>query len=70
MGPSGHPVRRRVDASAAVAEKATEKLVKEFNHIRCQATEPLSTFLDYITYAPRPNRWTPAAYAPQLWLHD
>lgn len=37
--------------AATVAEKATEKLVKEFNHIRCQATEPLATFLDYITYA-------------------
>lgn len=36
-------------SSRAVAEKATEKLVKEFNHIRCQATEPLATFLDYIT---------------------
>jgi len=25
-------------------------MVAEFNHIRCQAVEPLATFLDYITY--------------------
>jgi len=25
-------------------------MVFEFNHIRCQAVEPLATFLDYITY--------------------
>ncbi|GAM22748.1 hypothetical protein SAMD00019534_059230, partial [Acytostelium subglobosum LB1] len=33
-----------------IAEKATLKLVDEFNHIRNQAVEPLSTFLDYICY--------------------
>lgn len=36
--------------TTVIAEKATEKLVKEFNHIRAQATEPLATFLDYITF--------------------
>lgn len=36
--------------TTTIAEKATEKLVKEFNHIRAQAVEPLATFLDYITY--------------------
>lgn len=36
--------------TTTIAEKATEKLVKEFLHLRSQATEPLATFLDYITY--------------------
>jgi len=36
--------------TTTIAEKCTDKLVKEFNHIRCQATNPLATFLDYITY--------------------
>lgn len=31
--------------------QATAKLVDEFNYIRTNAVEPLSTFLDYITYA-------------------
>ena len=30
-------------------DKLREKLVAEFTHMRCQAVEPLSTFLDYIT---------------------
>ena len=29
--------------------QATEKLVAEFNYIRTNAVEPLSTFMDYIT---------------------
>jgi V-type H+-transporting ATPase subunit d len=36
--------------TTTIAEKCTLKLVKEFNHIRAQATEPLATFLDYISY--------------------
>ncbi|GBG75744.1 hypothetical protein CBR_g20991 [Chara braunii] len=36
--------------TSTIVEKCTQKLVDEFNHLRCQATEPLSTFLDYITY--------------------
>jgi len=32
-------------------DKLREKLVAEFMHMRCQAVEPLSTFLDYITYS-------------------
>lgn len=36
--------------TTTIAEKCTEKMVEEFNHIRDQAVEPLSTFLDYITY--------------------
>jgi len=36
--------------TTTIAEKATWKLVREFNHLRAQATEPLATFLDYITY--------------------
>ncbi|KAF0974696.1 hypothetical protein FDP41_006170 [Naegleria fowleri] len=37
-------------SSTIIVEKATERLVKEFNELRFQAVEPLSTFLDYITY--------------------
>jgi len=37
--------------TTTIAEKCTEKLVGEFNHLRCQAVEPLATFLDYISYA-------------------
>jgi len=33
-----------------IQTKCNEKMVAEFNHIRCQAVEPLATFLDYITY--------------------
>jgi len=36
--------------TTTIAEKCTEKMVAEFNHIRNQAVEPLATFLDYITY--------------------
>jgi len=36
--------------TTTIAEKSTLKLVKEFNHLRAQAAEPLATFLDYITY--------------------
>ncbi|KYQ92045.1 vacuolar ATPase subunit DVA41 [Tieghemostelium lacteum] len=36
--------------TTTIAEKATQKLVNEFNHIRNQAVEPLSTFMDYISY--------------------
>lgn len=32
-----------------IEDKLREKLVIEFLHIRNQAVEPLSTFLDYIT---------------------
>ncbi|CAL1287839.1 unnamed protein product [Larinioides sclopetarius] len=34
-----------------IEDKLREKLVTEFIHIRNQAVEPLSTFLDYITYS-------------------
>jgi len=36
--------------TTTIAERATHKLVKEFLHLRSQATEPLATFLDYVTY--------------------
>jgi len=36
--------------TTTIAEKCTEKLVKEFNFLRSQADEPLSKFMDYITY--------------------
>jgi len=37
--------------TTTIAERCTQRLVNEFNHIRSQAVEPLSTFLDYICYS-------------------
>lgn len=36
--------------TTTIAEKCTQKLVNEFNHMRSQAVEPLATFMDYISY--------------------
>jgi hypothetical protein len=36
--------------TTAIVEKCTQKLVDDYNHMLTQATEPLSTFLEYITY--------------------
>jgi len=36
--------------TTTISEKCTQRLVKEFNHLRAQATEPLATFLDMISY--------------------
>jgi len=36
--------------TTTIAENCTLKMVKEFTHIRSQATQPLATFLDYIRY--------------------
>jgi len=36
--------------TTTISEKCTHRLVKEFNHLRAQATEPLATFLDMISY--------------------
>jgi len=36
--------------SATFRERCTEKLVNDFRYLRANAYEPLSTFLDYITY--------------------
>ncbi|CAK9186132.1 unnamed protein product [Ilex paraguariensis] len=33
-----------------IVEKCTLKLVNDYKHLLCQATKPLSTFLEYITY--------------------
>jgi V-type H+-transporting ATPase subunit d len=35
--------------TATIVEKCTQKLVDEYNHMLTQASEPLSTFLEYIT---------------------
>jgi V-type H+-transporting ATPase subunit d len=35
--------------TTTIADKCTAKLVREFLHIRSQASQPLATFLDYIT---------------------
>ncbi|KAL1934060.1 hypothetical protein VTP01DRAFT_6242 [Rhizomucor pusillus] len=37
-------------ATSTVSDRLTQRLVEEFNYIRANAVEPLSTFLDYITY--------------------
>ncbi|XP_043808613.1 V-type proton ATPase subunit d2 isoform X2 [Manihot esculenta] len=36
--------------TTTIVEKCTLKLVDEYKHMLCQATEPLSTFLEYCTY--------------------
>ncbi|KAI5478007.1 V-type H+-transporting ATPase subunit AC39, partial [Pseudohyphozyma bogoriensis] len=38
-------------STSTIAEKATQKLVDEFNYIRSNSVQPLTKFLDYITYA-------------------
>jgi len=38
-------------STATIADKATQILVDQFNFLRSNAVEPLSKFLDYITYA-------------------
>ena len=37
-------------STTTLAQKATNKLIQEFDFIRAQSVEPLTTFLDYITY--------------------
>jgi len=36
--------------TTTISENCTLRMVKEFNHLRAQAAEPLATFLDFITY--------------------
>lgn len=36
--------------TTVVVEKCTQKLVDDWNYMRCQASEPLATFMDYCTY--------------------
>lgn len=36
-------------STSTIAEKATRKMVAEFEYLRSNSVEPLSTFLDYIT---------------------
>ncbi|KAF8914934.1 V0 complex, c/d subunit of ATPase [Mucidula mucida] len=38
-------------STSTITEKATQLLVDQFNYLRTNAVEPLSKFLDYITYA-------------------
>lgn len=38
-------------STSTIAEKATRKLVAEFEYLRTNAVQPLSKFLDYMTYA-------------------
>ena len=38
-------------STSTIADKATQVLVDQFNYLRSNAVEPLSKFLDYITYA-------------------
>lgn len=37
-------------STKTIVEHATKKVVEEFQFIRSQATEPMATFLDYLTY--------------------
>eukprot|EP01120_Amphizonella_sp_Union-15-10_P003313 TRINITY_DN13734_c0_g1_i1.p1 TRINITY_DN13734_c0_g1~~TRINITY_DN13734_c0_g1_i1.p1 ORF type:complete len:351 (-),score=68.81 TRINITY_DN13734_c0_g1_i1:3-1055(-) len=36
--------------TTTIAEKCTGKMVEQFNYLRAHSVQPLSTFLDYITY--------------------
>jgi V-type H+-transporting ATPase subunit d len=36
--------------TTTISARCTERLVADFNHLRAQASEPLATFLEYITY--------------------
>jgi len=36
--------------TTTIAEQCTNKMVAEFNHLRSQSVQPLTTFLDYISY--------------------
>ncbi|CAJ0767469.1 23499_t:CDS:2 [Entrophospora sp. SA101] len=38
-------------ATSTIHEKATQKLIDEFKYVRANASEKLSKFLDYLTYA-------------------
>ncbi|KAM0753614.1 ATPase, V0 complex, subunit D [Meredithblackwellia eburnea MCA 4105] len=38
-------------STSTIAEKATQRLVDEFNYIRSNSVQPLTKFLDYMTYA-------------------
>ena len=38
-------------STSTITDKATQLLVDQFNFIKSNAVEPLSTFLDYMTYA-------------------
>ena len=38
-------------ATSAISQRATNKLVAEFEYLRNNAVEPLSRFLDYLTYS-------------------
>lgn len=38
-------------ATTTISEKCTLKMVKEFQYLRANSVEPISKFLDYITYA-------------------
>ncbi|SCV68214.1 BQ2448_335 [Microbotryum intermedium] len=38
-------------STSTIAEKATQRLVEEFNYVKSNAVAPLTTFLDYMAYA-------------------
>ena len=46
-----------------ISEKCTEKLVDEFNYLRCNASGELAKFLDYITYGSPPSRDPPPRHS-------
>lgn len=56
-----------------IDEKLRSHLVVEFTHIRNQSVEPLSTFLDYITWEKGhlyDSIDLSIVYILQLWVHD
>jgi V-type H+-transporting ATPase subunit d len=39
-------------STSTIADKATKVLVDQFNYLRSNSVQPLSKFLDYLTYVP------------------
>ncbi len=42
-------------AVSVIEDRLRDKMVAEFRHVRAQCVEPLSTFLDFITYVDMPS---------------
>jgi hypothetical protein len=57
-------------STATISDKATQILVDQFNYLRSNSVEPLSKFLDYITYVFPQAPVFHTLMCPQLCIHD
>lgn len=55
--------------TTTIVEKCTLKLVDEYKHMLTQATEPMSTFLEYITYEDLSLRQFISAFLVDTWIY-